>query len=188
MSFAFKDGQLIDGIRKRDNACFEIIYKRCWPIVAELTHKTGGSTDDVKDLLQDSLIIAYENVVTGVFQAQSGIVTYVCGIARNRWNTYLDRRKKRNIPLEQYSELMNLATEDDTEESINNRASFATELLLKSTDRCKEILVAYYYNNLSMEQIALKLGYTNSDNAKSQKSKCMEKLRTAARTMVNNEF
>ena len=43
--------------------------------------------------------------------------------------------------------------------------------------KCYEILRRFFYENHSMEKIALDLNYTNTDNAKNQKSRCQKKLK-----------
>lgn len=168
---------LIEGVRKKDNSAFEYLFNNSIPIVSKLIIPRGASKDDVKDLIQESLIITYEKIVSGEFKGESNVLTFLVAICKFRWNKYSERIKSKQTTLNSYENLMNLAYEDDQEEEISNRAKYAAELLTKSTDKCKEILVAYYYDNLSMEEIALKLGYTNADNVKNQKYKCLEKLR-----------
>ena len=42
---------------------------------------------------------------------------------------------------------------------------------------CRSILEDFYIKDLNMEDIRLKFGYTNSDNAKNQKYKCLQRLK-----------
>ena len=42
---------------------------------------------------------------------------------------------------------------------------------------CKSILVYFFFNQLTMEEIAAKMGYTNADNVKNQKYKCFKRLK-----------
>ncbi len=42
---------------------------------------------------------------------------------------------------------------------------------------CKSLLEAYYLQKRSMTEIAATFGYTNADNAKSQKYKCLMRLK-----------
>ena len=43
---------------------------------------------------------------------------------------------------------------------------------------CAPLLIGYLWENLSMEALAIELGYNNADSAKSQKAKCMNKVKT----------
>ncbi len=171
---------LIDGIRQRDNSCFEYLYKKSYPLIFRFVRQYGGTTEDVKDLLQDSIIITYENLIAEKFRGDSGFITYFNGVCKNRWHSYT--RKRKNVFIDKYSDFMDLAYEESAEEELTERAKYAEFLLSSSTDRCKEILTAVYYHNLSMEQVAGKLGYTNADNAKNQKAKCMDKLRKTVKS------
>ena len=49
--------------------------------------------------------------------------------------------------------------------------------LIELGEPCSELIKDFYINKLSMEQIAEKFGYTNADNAKTQKYKCLQRLK-----------
>jgi DNA-directed RNA polymerase specialized sigma24 family protein len=42
---------------------------------------------------------------------------------------------------------------------------------------CKTIIEDYYIHGRSMQEICEKFGYTNADNAKTQKYKCLQRLK-----------
>jgi DNA-directed RNA polymerase specialized sigma24 family protein len=42
---------------------------------------------------------------------------------------------------------------------------------------CRTIITDFYIGNLSMEDITVKFNYTNADNAKNQKYKCLQRLK-----------
>jgi hypothetical protein len=42
---------------------------------------------------------------------------------------------------------------------------------------CKSLLQAFYIEKKSMPEIAVAFGYTNADNAKTQKYKCLIRLK-----------
>ena len=44
-------------------------------------------------------------------------------------------------------------------------------------DPCHTLLDLFYYQKKSMEDITIELNYKNSDSAKNQKYKCLERLR-----------
>lgn len=47
----------------------------------------------------------------------------------------------------------------------------------KIGEPCKSLLEAYYIQKKQMQQIAADFGYTNADNAKTQKYKCLVRLK-----------
>jgi DNA-directed RNA polymerase specialized sigma24 family protein len=51
---------------------------------------------------------------------------------------------------------------------------------------CKSLLEAYYINKMNMQDIASQFGYTNADNAKNQKYKCLMRLKKIFFTQYKN--
>jgi hypothetical protein len=51
---------------------------------------------------------------------------------------------------------------------------------------CRSILKDFYLNSQSMENITEKFGYTNADNAKNQKYKCLKRLKKTFFDFYNN--
>jgi hypothetical protein len=47
----------------------------------------------------------------------------------------------------------------------------------KIGEPCKSLLDAYYMQKKNMQELALEFGYTNADNAKTQKYKCLLRLK-----------
>ena len=58
------------------------------------------------------------------------------------------------------------------------------ESLVDLGEPCKTLIEDFYINRLSMEEISEKFGYTNADNAKNQKYKCLQRLK---RLFFNDE-
>lgn len=55
------------------------------------------------------------------------------------------------------------------------------QLMKNALDRlgepCRSIIEDFYIKNHSMDEIRGKFGYTNADNAKNQKYKCLQRLK-----------
>ncbi len=81
----------------------------------------------------------------------------------------------RNI--EDYSEY--IPVEDDLEkhEEKDRQFTMMEHALTQLGEPCKTIIEDYYLKNRSMQEISEKFGYTNSDNAKTQKYKCLQRLK-----------
>ena len=47
----------------------------------------------------------------------------------------------------------------------------------KLGEPCKSMITDIYIHDLNMNEISDKFGYTNSDNAKNQKYKCLQRLK-----------
>jgi DNA-directed RNA polymerase specialized sigma24 family protein len=72
-----------------------------------------------------------------------------------------------------------VAVEDDLEENERIHTEFhAMDKAIASLgEPCKSLLEAYYLEKKSMTDIALSFGYTNAENAKNQKYKCLVRLK-----------
>ena len=51
---------------------------------------------------------------------------------------------------------------------------------------CKSLLEAYYLRKMNMQEIAFSFGYTNAENAKNQKYKCLMRLKKIFFTHYKN--
>jgi DNA-directed RNA polymerase specialized sigma24 family protein len=72
-----------------------------------------------------------------------------------------------------------ISVDDDLEQHAKHDAAFAImDRALKSLgEPCKSLLEGYYLQKMDMQTLASEFGYTNSDNAKNQKYKCLMRLK-----------
>ena len=72
-----------------------------------------------------------------------------------------------------------VSVDDDLELYEKQSADF--EMMNKAIanlgEPCKSLLEAYYLQKRNMQEIADSFGYTNADNAKNQKYKCLMRLK-----------
>ena len=116
----------------------------------------------------------YEKLQDENFELTCTLKTFLYSIGRNLWLKAL-KEKNRFTELagqEEYIEL-NKSHVFETEDRYS-----AMSIALNSLGQpCQSILTEYYMNNCSMEEIANRFGYTNADNAKNQKYKCLQRLK-----------
>ncbi len=145
-------------------------------MVVRLVVNNGGDIDDAKDIFQESIIILYNNVCSGTFELNSKLKTYIYAVCRNLW---LKKLTKKGI----YSNIDDLeekiAVEDDIESHKERDKQFIMmeNALEKLGEPCKTIIKDFYIHDLTMQDICEKFGYTNTDNAKNQKYKCLQRLK-----------
>jgi len=51
------------------------------------------------------------------------------------------------------------------------------DAMIKLGEPCKSLITDFYINDLNMQTMTEKFGYTNADNTKNQKYKCMNRLK-----------
>ena len=84
--------------------------------------------------------------------------------------TFLFKESEENNLVDVSEDLKEFDEKEAEIEKMNNS-------LIDLGEPCSELIKDFYINKLSMEQIAEKFGYTNADNAKTQKYKCLQRLK-----------
>src|SRR5688572_13411456 len=146
-------------------------------MIQSLIINNNGTTDDAKDVFQEAMIILYERVRSGSFELNCQIKTFVYSVARRLWLKRLQQQNRYSSPGDNIEAV--IPVEEDLEDHEQRNAEF--EMMEKAINNlgepCKSLLEAYYLQKKSMQTIALSFGYTNADNAKNQKYKCLMRLK-----------
>lgn len=173
-----EDQELIDGIAKGTTESLTIIYKDHFPLVAQFIVKNSGSEEDAKDVFQEAVIVLYDKINQGDFKLSSRLQTYIYSVCRFIWLKKLNSVERLNISLYQELEEV-LVFDDDLEDSQVKERQFhlMEESLNLLGEPCQTIIQDFYIHDLSMQEICEKFGYTNANNAKTQKYKCLQRLK-----------
>jgi RNA polymerase sigma factor (sigma-70 family) len=170
------DAQLLERIKKGDEKTLLGLYRSSRPQVLAYVTRNNGGADDAEDLLQEALIILWERVRTNRFVYEARLETFVVATVRNLWLRRL-ARKRREAPGG-----IDPETEDPTELSplealVNSDESRELAVALeKLGEPCKSLLLLFYWEELSMDEIARKTGYANATTAKAKKHQCKKAL------------
>lgn len=147
------------------------LYQQCFPDVAKYIHKRGGSLEDTQDVFQDSLVIYYEQVHAGKDIQQEK--AYLFAVAKYLWF-------KRYKTQQEECLMDNLEAMEAVEEYDKAEEGTGFQLwpfLQQAGQKCMQILKSFYYDRLSMEELADRFGYRSTRSATVQKYKCLEKVR-----------
>jgi RNA polymerase sigma factor (sigma-70 family) len=169
--------QLLQGLAKNDTKAIETIYKNNFNTVQSFVINNNGSYDDARDVFQEAMIVLYENAKLESFALTCQIKTYMYSVCRRLWLKKLQQSSRFITQVEGLEETV--AVEEDIESHEKRNADFMImERALGSLgEPCKSILEAYYLQKKDMAEIAENFGYTNADNAKNQKYKCLVRLK-----------
>jgi RNA polymerase sigma factor (sigma-70 family) len=172
------DDEIIQGILKNQDVAVSILYKTHFPLIRTFVLNNSGSEQDAKDIYQESFIILIDNIKKGVFKAESKLKTYLYSICRRQWLKELSNRNKFVFNLHDYEEFIDFPkiTEEQMDQ-YEERFNAVHQSLQDLGEPCTTIISDFYLKQMSMKEITIKLGYTNSDNAKNQKYKCMQRLK-----------
>jgi RNA polymerase sigma factor (sigma-70 family) len=173
-----EEDNLINGIKENEEMVISYVYKKNFPVIANFIRLNGGTNDDAKDIFQEAMIILYNNLQNPEFKLVSKLNTYLYSVSRNLWLSQL--RKKCNVTdsIEDVADYIqdNELTFEDIEVLNLNKRRIELSLNLLG-EPCKTILSYFYFYKWSMQEIAEAMGYTNAENAKNQKYKCLLRLK-----------
>lgn len=181
MKLEFSEQELLKGFLSNNQRYTSIIYKQHFGLIQNLVLKNNGTADDAKDIFQEAMVILYENAQKPEFELTSQISTYLYAISRRLWlkklQTSNNSAKLSLTPIESIEESVAADDEIDFKEKQDNDFSLMEVAMKKLGEPCKSLLEAYYIHKKQMHDIADQFGYTNSDNAKNQKYKCLMRLK-----------
>ncbi|MBP3943183.1 sigma-70 family RNA polymerase sigma factor [Sphingobacteriaceae bacterium WQ 2009] len=171
------DQHILDGIRRGDSVALDAIYKLYYPSVEHMILQNNGSHEEAQDIFQEAVIVLYDKVSLGNFELTSKLKTFLYAVARRLWLKQLNRAGLSYADISQYED--SLAADDDIEkhEELDSKFDKMEQAMEKLGEPCKTILQDFYLLQQSMQEICDKFGYTNADNAKTQKYKCLQRLK-----------
>ena len=172
-----RDRELLLGLAKGEDKSLEIIYSENFPVVLRMILQHNGSEDDAKDVFQEAIIVLYEKVQNGDFTLSSRLKTFLYSVCRHLWLKKVQRTYGLYSLSPELEEVIP-ATEELEEHNARDQEFRIMEGAMSNIGQpCQTILEDYYLHKKSMQEIAEKFGYTNAENAKNQKYKCLMRLK-----------
>jgi len=178
--------ELLEGLAASDRKAVETIYQDNYNMVQALVINNNGSADDAKDIFQETMIVLYEKVRTGSFELNCQIKTFVYSVSRRLWLKRLQQQNRYAAPGDNMEAVIPVEDDLDAHEQRNTEFEMMEQAILHLGEPCKSLLEAYYLQKQNMQTIAANFGYTNADNAKNQKYKCLMRLKKIFFTNYKN--
>jgi DNA-directed RNA polymerase specialized sigma24 family protein len=158
-------------IHQEREQLFTQLYEDTFPKVAKFVANRGGSFQDAKDIFHDALVILYEKMVVHEVSIDASPAFYLVGIAKHLWiRKFNDDHRK--VGLDEMEKAIVLP-----EDYFEGPENHLTRLLELTGRKCLELLRAFYYDNIPLQQIKSVFGFSTVHSASVQKFKCIEKLR-----------
>ncbi len=170
------DKEILKAIRTGDNeSVLSNLYKDVLPYIKKYIISNSGSYEDAKDIFQDTVVIFYNQVKLNRFDERKEIAAFMYSVARNLWINKAKRDKK----------LVNTTEFDDSEEEgmdvladmiTAEKAKAIEDLMGRVGEECKKLLMYTIYDKISLKEIAVKMGYSSDQVAKTYSYRCRQKL------------
>ena len=174
--FLSSDARVIDLIKKGDEEALVILYEANRRPITSFVVRNSGTPQDSEDMLQEALVVLWERVRAGKFEYTAQLGTFIFATVKNMWLRRL-ARLRREVPSELDPDTNPANGVSPLEMMIEDeQASLVREALDKLDEPCRKLLLLFYWEELSMVQIAEQLGFANAETAKSKKYQCKKSL------------
>ena len=166
------------GFQTNDQQVITSFYEKFQPNFKRSLISKYTILDDefLADVYQDTVIRLWENIQRGritLDNLTSDLTGYLFGIGENVLREHL--RKKKEILIEDLPESPDLGN-DILQDEIKE--------VVEAMDKpCAPLLLKFYWEGYSMDEISIQLGYANANSAKTQKNKCMNKLKAIFKSL-----
>ena len=177
------ESNIISLLKKGDKTILKEIYTDYKDSFLKYAYRYSLTEEDLVDIYQDATIALYENAINGKMNnLKCSIKTYLFSIGKNMIYEQMRKHKK--------AIMVNV---DALKDEYNEEVIFDNEVLnhhqlklqngfKRLGEQCKKILTLFYYNGYTLDEITTSLNYTKKDVVKSQKSRCLAKLKS----IINN--
>lgn len=179
-----EDQKIIELIRgHKHDKVFTTLYNY-FPVVKKMILANGGKPEDAEDIYQEALIVFYRKANESDFKLTSSINTYLYSICRFMW---MDQsRKQQKQPFVEIQKDFVNETEFSTEVEAEGQFKLAEKVISELGERCKELLIQFYFHSKKLKDIAVKMGYNSENTAKNQKYKCLEAAKMKLKAYQTN--
>jgi RNA polymerase sigma factor (sigma-70 family) len=151
------------------------------------------------DVYQEACIILMENIKAGKLDTEgevnlSGYLYVICKrvalrhTARKRPLRIVEKPAgKDEVTVKDEGEEQETGSVEQMEMEEEEAMRFLDRVLDAIPPTCKSILKRFYWDRMSMKDIATLTGLKNEDTAKSTKKRCMDKFRSIAKAMLEDD-
>jgi RNA polymerase sigma factor (sigma-70 family) len=175
----YSDVELIELIRSEEAIDNPVkhLYEKYFYLLSSYIEQNQGSREDAEDIFQEVVLTFIELIRKNKFRGESSVKTFLFAVNRNIWFNELKRRGRQLRRNEKFTTGM-----PDSESGIDNIISGREArqqifgIIESLGEICKKILLAFYYENLSVSEILTRLNYQNEQVVRNKKAKCMKSL------------
>lgn len=158
-----------------DNSCLkEFFTDHSEKVISALVNKTKCSTQDAEDFFIDAILSLREKILHQKITDLKNVRGYIYTTCYNMWLNKINQEKKLDKTI---IELNKVPDNEEKNESLKEEnLALSQEALSMLGTKCQGIIKLYYFEKLSMKDIANVMDFSSPDVAKSTKSRCFKKL------------
>lgn len=205
-----KDNDIIHGIRENSEAAWRALYAATHDLYAPMFSQLlkGKSIETFDDIYELACIDLMDSVKMGRLKEGentnlAGYLFTVClrRAIRSEKSRRTELVRKLRIAIEKddqeaseryspdaMSEFDPEAEKKADQKAVDEALAFLDRVLASIPERCRAILRRFYWDKMSMKDIAAAMGLKNDDVAKATKNKCMNKFKSVAKEMLADDI
>ena len=154
------------------------IYGRAFRRVEKFVLDKGGQRADAEDLVQEAMMVYVVRALQEPENVTRYAVSYILTVARNIWYKQVRQRKPSIVyypegaipePWKDTQKLRELAHEE--------KKQFLSKIIASLDESSRRLLVYYYLEEMSFEDIARAMGYASAQVVKNKKKRTLDLLR-----------
>ena len=198
----YTDADIVYGVYLKDGVSERLMFEQCMRYFNEHYQALFFVGDEQKkDIFQESFIQLWQNiehqkiyVENGVLKGKNGeefegsLTTYLMSIASLKYKEWI-RREIKSRPQKQNNN-------EDNDNELYQWILYGDDDMIKSeiisycishmSKRCSEILSRFYYEEKKLDDIIAELPtYQSKDALKTEKSKCLQRLKASSNELYN---
>lgn len=164
--------KLFEELKAGNDKALIQLYNDNYTMVRNYIMRNNGKTEDVEDMLQEAVVVVWENVRKKEFELSSLLSTYLMGIVKNMWLKKLSKAARIDFDNDKVT-----ALRKGYHQEFGNEKLRVVGLMMDRLDEgCRQILTLFYFKDLETQKIAEIMQFANSDVVKSKKYQCFKKL------------
>jgi RNA polymerase sigma factor (sigma-70 family) len=168
---------VIGKIKNGDRTQLAVIYRSYRSeFISWLMNNYHCSREEAKDAYQVSVGTLYQNIMNNtITELKSSVKTYIFAIGKNK---ILEEKKESSHLIHSAQDVLFIPEISKWEnEDYEKKLEMVESCLIKLGEPCRTLLELFYYHDISMDAIAEKMHYKNSNTTKNLKHKCLMRLR-----------
>ena len=174
---SYSDSEIVKAL-KSDRAmdgAIRFIYKNYYGMLEYFVVNNKGNKEDAADVIQETIVAFIEIVQQDKYRAEASVKSFLYTITRNLWLSELRKRSSADNRNRIFEKGKDTLEEEAVNQLIKNEYVKSIQDLFKTLgEKCKELLLLVYYENLSMKDILERVsGYENEQVLRNKKYKCM---------------
>ena len=177
---------ILQRIKRGDEQLLSKLYESYRKDFLKFGFKYLQDESKILDVYQDAFIAFYENVrADKVNDLKSTIKTYIFSIGKYKLIHQFKAEIKQvsDEDLEGY-EFVDVSFEE--QENLSETQQLLQGALAQLNNKCRKLLVLFYYRKYAMEAIVEAMSYKNVNVVKNQKKRCMAYLKDIIQNKTTN--